>query len=81
MSGFLVFQKDKSVKMVNFESLEQIGMDTLLHLFKFREPYLAGNWQDSIRGNYNNIVEIYSALKIEQERNQKNQSKIKALYP
>lgn len=81
MRGFLVFENDKSVKMIKFESLEQIGKDSLLYLFEFKEPYMAGDWHETIRGNYNNVLEVYSVLNIEQERNKKNRSKVNATYP
>ncbi|MBT0813067.1 hypothetical protein KIH41_17395 [Litoribacter ruber] len=80
MRGFLVFEGDSSVKMVKFESLRQVGNDSLLYLYDFEEPYLASIWYEKISGNYNNIIEVYSAINIEQERNKKNHSKVKAFY-
>jgi len=80
MLGYLVFQKDEKVKMVYGESLNQIGKDTSLFLFRNKRNYEFIDWHDSIKGNYNNVVQISNLLNNEKQMNLENHSKVKVIY-
>jgi len=57
------------------------GADSLLSLYEFNDNYLLNAWLDSIRGNFNNTVELSDGLKFEEEINRESHSKVKVSYP
>ncbi|MEK6482618.1 hypothetical protein WJR50_34140 [Catalinimonas sp. 4WD22] len=82
MGGYLVFQKNRQVKFIRmYDHFEEIGGNSPLYLFQFSENIRFINWQDSIKGNYNNIIRIADVLNLEKTLNNRNNSRVKATYP
>lgn len=80
MSGYLVFQKDKSVILVSTTYFKQKGKSSGLFLKRYDNNPIYIKWINSIQHKYGNIVEIADVTKLEKQQNLKNNSKVKTLY-
>ena len=81
MGGYIVFTSDGKAELIRvYDSFEKVGSDSLLSLKEYNNIEFI-NWTDSIKGNYNNVIEVCDILKLEKEKNFKNRSKVKAIYP
>ncbi|MBK7110628.1 MAG: hypothetical protein WAU21_04535 [Chitinophagales bacterium] len=81
MQAYLNFLPNKQVEIIGIMgSFEKTG---IISNFNIKEidniRFIA--WKDSIQGNYNNTIELFDVLQIEIERNQQNNSKVKAYHP
>lgn len=81
MGAYLIFKPKGIVELVQKYSLfEKFGSDSSLVLIEYENIQFI-NWADSIRGNYDNVIEVSDIINIEKERNLQNNSKVKATYP
>lgn len=86
MQAYLVFNKNKTVEILNsmaFFSTEKTSPNLILQNSE-DESLKFWKWINSINefnGCYENVIEVNSVLKQEQERNKKHQSKVNAVYP
>jgi hypothetical protein len=82
MGAYLVFKPNGMVELVKvYDSFEKFGSDSSLVLKEYKENIEFIKWTDSIKGNYNNIIEVSDIINIEKERNLQNHSKVKVTYP
>ena len=81
MGGYIIFTSDGKAELVRvYDSFEKIGADSLLSLKEYDNIEFI-NWTDSIKGNYNNVIEVSDIIKLEKEKNLKNHSNVKVTYP
>jgi len=82
MHAYLVFQKNKKVKLIRVaDHFEKVGNDSSLFLFDYRAGYKLGSMLDSIKGNYDNVAKVYYSTSSEMEVNTENNSNVVATYP
>jgi hypothetical protein len=86
MQAYLIFKPNNEVEVLNIMGAfdDQKASNFLRLKVNKNEEFIFFDWKDSIdniNGSYDNVIEVHSILKIEQERNKKNQSKVKVLYP
>jgi hypothetical protein len=86
MDGYLIFENSKKVRLLTkYGKFEKVGLDSNLYLINYYEYIDYNKWKDSIKGSYNNVIEITDGItdnfKTEKLLNTKNRSKVKATYP
>lgn len=77
IQGFLIFRESGLVEIIKTEGkFEKIGEEKYLKVTIFDHNIDYINWNDKIKDNYNNIVEILNIEKIEIKRNQEHNSNV-----
>lgn len=85
MQAYLIFNTDNTVEILNTMAYFNAEKSSPYLFIKDNhdESLKFWKWKDSldkINGCYENVIEVNSALKLEQKRNNKNKSKVKAIY-
>lgn len=81
MHAYLTFLPNKKVDVIDVMAyFEKIGNEPNFNIIEVENEIFIP-WLDSLYGNYNNTVEVLDIIDTEQERNKRNNSKVKATYP
>ena len=82
ISCYLIFNDSANVEVVTVEGIfDTIKTGNKLRLVKFNNNLDFIKWNDKIKNNYKNIIELSDVVKNEIRRNEKNNSKVKTSYP
>lgn len=81
MGAYLIFKSDKSIEIRRiYDSFEEVGNNSHLRLTEYMENYKFIEWQDSIKGKFENVVYVSDIIENEKIKNVENNSKVKAIY-